>query len=75
MVIAILEPVCAGIMVSLINKYILSGSLGVWMQSYCSVEEFREEGEEFVEEEVEEEISSTNTSITSDASIHVHCHA
>ena len=70
MVIAIVEPVCAGIMVSLINKYILSGSLGVWMQSYCSAEEFRAEGEE-----VEEEISSTNTSITSDASIHVHCHA
>jgi hypothetical protein len=72
MVIAILEPVCAGIMVSLINKYILSGSLGVWIQSYCSVEEFREE-EELVEEEGDQ-VSSTNTSI-SDASIHVHCHA
>jgi hypothetical protein len=71
MVIAIMEPVCAGIMVSLINKYILSGSLGVWIQSYCSVEEIIEE-----EETIEEggEISSTNTSI-SDASIHVHCHA
>ena len=72
MVIALLEPVCAGIMVSLINKYILSGSLGVWIQSYCSVEEIMEE-EEIVEEEGAE-ISSTNTSI-SDASIHVHCHA
>jgi hypothetical protein len=71
MVIAILEPVCAGIMVSLINKYILSGSLGVWIQSYCSVEEFREE-EELVEEEGDQ-VSSTNTSI-SDASVHVHCH-
>jgi predicted enzyme related to lactoylglutathione lyase len=58
-------------MVSLINKYILSGSLGVWIQSYCSVEEFREE-EETIEEEGGE-ISSTNTSI-SDASVHVHCH-
>jgi predicted enzyme related to lactoylglutathione lyase len=72
MVIAILEPVCAGIMVSLINKYILSGSLGVWIQSYCSVEGFREE-EENVEEEGGE-VSSTNTSI-SDASVHVHYHA
>jgi hypothetical protein len=71
MVIAIMEPVCAGIMVSLINKYILSGSLGVWMQSYCSVEEIVEE-EEILEEGGE--VSSTNTSI-SDASIHVHCHA
>jgi predicted enzyme related to lactoylglutathione lyase len=58
-------------MVSLINKYILSGSLGVWIQSYCSIEEFREE-EETIEEEGGE-ISSTNTSI-SDASVHVHCH-
>jgi hypothetical protein len=71
MVIAILEPVCAGIMVSLINKYILSGSCGGWLHSQCSVEEVVKEEEDIMEEGGE--ISSTNTSI-SDASVHVHCH-
>jgi hypothetical protein len=58
-------------MVALINKYILSGTCGVWIQSYCSAEQVREE--EIVVGDEGGEISSTNTSI-SDASIHVHCH-
>ena len=37
--IAILEPVCAGIMVSLINKYVLSGYCSAWLQQFCSTEE------------------------------------
>jgi predicted enzyme related to lactoylglutathione lyase len=71
MVIAILEPVSAGILVSLINKYNISGSCGGWIQSYCSAENIREEDE--VVEESGGEVPSTNTSI-SDASVHVHCH-
>ena len=64
--IAILEPVGAGIMVSLISKYLLN-NLGVLWQS-CSAEEIRVD-----ENEVEEEtISSTNTTV-SDADVHVHC--
>ena len=67
MVLAILEPVFAGIMLSLINKYRLHGSCNV-----CSVEEFREDEHEIVEDDGRES-SSTNTTI-SDADVHVHCH-
>ena len=72
MVIAILEPVFAGIMVSLINKYVLSGSCSAWLQQSCSAEEVREDENEIVEDEVGQ-YSSTNTTI-SDADVHVHCH-
>ena len=72
MVIAILEPVFAGIMVSLINKYVLSGSCSAWLQQFCSTEEVREDENEVVEDEGGE-LSSTNTTI-SDADVHVHCH-
>lgn len=72
MVIAILEPVFAGIMVSLINKYIINGSCNVWLQQSCSAEEVREDENEIVEDDGRE-LSSTNTSI-SDADVHVHCH-
>ena len=68
MVLAILEPVCAGIMVSLINKYVLN-NLGWW--SLCSVEEVVDEHD--LEEDERGTWSSTNTTI-SDADIHVHCH-
>ena len=69
MVIAILEPVFAGIMVSLINKYLINGPWGVWLQQSCAAEE------EVREDEADEvaQYSSTNTTI-SDADVHVHCH-
>jgi hypothetical protein len=65
--IEILEPVCAGIMISLVNKYLLNNLGGVWQS--CSTEEIRVD-----EHELEEEaVSATNTTI-SDADPHVHCH-
>ena len=69
MVIAIVEPVFAGILVSLLNKYVLSGQCCRWLQKSCeSSEEVIEEGEN-----EEEGVSSTTTTV-SDASVHVHCH-
>ena len=69
MVLTILEPVCAGIMVALINKYLLNNLGSLWQS--CSVEEVVVVVDEH---ELEEEpVSSTNTTI-SDADIHVHCH-
>ena len=70
MAIAILEPVFAGIMVSLINKYVLSGSCSGWLQNSCTPEQVREDEHEVVEDDEGE--SSTNTTI-SDADVHVHC--
>ena len=69
MVIAIVEPVFAGILVSLLNKYVLSGQCCVWLQRSC------ESPAEIIEEGGEDEmgISSTTTTV-SDASVHVHCH-
>ena len=72
MVIAILEPVFAGIMVSLINKYVINGHCSAWLQQSCSAEEFTEDEDE-IEEDEREQYSSTNTTI-SDADVHVHCH-
>jgi hypothetical protein len=69
MVVAILEPVCAGLMVALINKYLLN-NLGNLCQS-CSAEEILVDEHE--EEEEGTSVSSTNTTI-SDVGIHVHCH-
>ena len=70
MVIAILEPVFAGILVSLINKYILSGSFVSWIRQSCSVDEVKENDGD--DDEMEQH-SSTITTI-SDATVHVHCH-
>jgi hypothetical protein len=69
MVIAILEPVCAGIMVALINKYLLNNLGGLWQS--CSAEEIIVDEHELDEEGTS--LSSTNTTI-SDVDIHVHCH-
>ena len=68
MVIAILEPVFAGILVSLINKYVLSGACVSWIRQSCSAEEVKENDDDEMEQH-----SSTITTI-SDASVHVHCH-
>ena len=67
MVIAILEPVFAGILVSLIKKYVLSGACVSWLRQSCSAEEVKENDDDG------EQDSSTITTI-SDASVHVHCH-
>ena len=48
MVIAIVEPVFAGLLVSLINKYILSGQCGSWVRQSC---ERTDEETELIEEE------------------------
>ena len=69
MVIAILEPVFAGIIVSLINRYVLSGSGVSWLRQSCSAEEVRDNDDD---DELEQH-SSTITTI-SDADVHVHCH-
>ena len=69
MVIAILEPVFAGIIVSLINRYVLSGSGVSWIRQSCSAEEVRENDDE---EEMDQQASNITT--ISDASVHVHCH-
>ena len=69
MVIATIEPVCAGITVALISKYLLN-NVGVVWQS-CSAEEIVVDEHELKEEG--EAVSSTNTPI-SDVDIHVHCH-
>ena len=71
MVLAILEPVFAGIMLFLINKYILNGSWNVWLQQSCSAEEEVREDENETDEVAQ--YSSTHTTI-SDADVHVHCH-
>jgi len=70
MVMPILEPVFAGILVSLINKYILSGSFVSWIRQSCSVDEVKENDGD--DDEMEQH-SSTITTI-SDATVHVHCH-
>ena len=74
MVIAIVEPVFAGLLVSLLNKYVLSGQCTSWLQQSCeSSEEIIDEDEWEKEEEEVEVVSSTTTTI-SDASVHIHCH-
>ena len=73
MVLAIVEPVFAGIVVSLLNKYFISGQCCGWVQQYCEqAEELIEENEGEREHE-EVEVSSTTTTV-SDASVHVHYH-
>jgi hypothetical protein len=69
MVVAILESVCAGIMVALLNKYLLNNLGSLWQS--CSAEEIIVDENELEEEG--EAVSSTNTTI-SDVDIHVHCH-
>ena len=73
MVIAIVEPVFAGLLVSLLIKYVLSGQCTSWLQQSCeSAEESIEESER--EKEEEEEVVSSTTTTISDASVHRHCH-
>ena len=79
MVMAILEPICAGIMVSLINNYIQNNLGYMWESCACEEpivsDDITEEGQMKDEEEEEEEheaVSSQNTTI-SDA-VHVQCH-
>ena len=69
MVLAIVEPVFAGVLVSLLNKYVLSGQCCGWLQRSCE-----ESQEEVIEEGPEEGGISSTTTTVSDASVHVHCH-
>ena len=66
MVIAILEPVATGTMVSLKNSHVLNNLSNFW--HFCTAEEVLVD-----EHEHEEDASSMNTTI-SDADVHVHCH-
>jgi hypothetical protein len=67
MVIAIVEPVCAGLLVALINKYILNGNLMVWLQSSCTAEEVKAQETTDLEDS-----SSTSTNVSADVDVHVH---
>ena len=80
MVMPILEPICAGILVSLINKYVVNNLEYVWKFLGCreavvcqddNVEDsqMQDEAEESVEHEA---VSSESTTIVSD--VQVHCH-
>jgi len=73
---SIIEPVCAGIMVSLINKYILNGHCSGWFHQVCNTQVVEEQTEnEVIEEDAEDDsIPSTTTTVT-DASVHVHVHS
>ena len=75
----IIEPIFAGIMVSLINKYVLNNLGFLW--SACEREEPNESQDDTEEgqrkdgeadDDEHEAVSSQNTTI-SDA-VHVHCH-
>ena len=73
MVFSILEPVFAGVLVSLINRYLLNGSAGTWLQSWCVPDENIDEDE--VLDEEDHSMSSTSTTILDtqiDAHTHVH---
>ena len=75
MVMTILEPIAAGLIVTLLNKYIVSGLCFDWARQYC------EEEEEITTESDDDdeyphwsrETSSTTTTV-SDATMHVHMH-
>ena len=75
MVMPMFEPICAGIMVSLINKYVVNNLEYVW--KFCGCQETGvsqgESIEDGDEESMEREaVSSESTTITSD--VQVHCH-
>ena len=84
MVMPILEPICAGIMVSLINKYIVNNLDYVWKFLGCKEavvcqdntteeSEMQDEAEESIERrESVSAVSSESTTIVSD--VQVHCH-
>ena len=73
MVMPIIEPMSAGIIVSLLNKYFISGQFYNWLQQCCEkVEELVEERNGDREQD-DAQWSSTTTTV-SDATIHVHSH-
>ena len=74
MVFSILEPVFAGILVSLINRYLINGSAGTWLQSWCVPPDENIDEDEVLDEE-DHSMSSTSTTIIDtqiDAHTHVH---
>ena len=80
MVMPMFEPICAGILVSLINKYVVNNLEYVWKyfgckESVASQDDTTEESQmqDEAEESVEREaVSSESTTIISD--VQVHCH-
>ena len=77
---AMLEPICAGILVSLINKYVVNNLDYMWKflgckEAFVSQDDTMEESQmqDEAEESVEHEaVSSESTTIVSD--VQVHCH-
>ena len=75
MVMAIIEPIAAGMIVSLLNKYFVSGQFYNWLQSCCQqVEEEIPEERNRDNEHDDPQWSSTTTTVVSDATVHVHSH-
>ena len=65
-----LEPIAAGMIVSILNKYCVSGQFYNWLQQCC---EQAEQPEDEHDEKDDPQWSSTTTTV-SDASMHVHVH-
>ena len=72
MVIALLEPVFAGVLVSLLNKYLINGSGGTWLQNWCVPPEDKTDKDE--EMDVEGDSTSSKNTTISDADVLTHCH-
>ena len=74
MVMPILEPIAAGVIVTLLNKYIVSGLCFDWARQYCEEEEeITTESDDDMYPRWSRETSSTTTTV-SDATMHVHVH-
>ena len=72
MVLSIVEPVFAGLLVSLLNRYVLSGQCCGWFQQTCDdLDENTEEEEQTEHDEDSMGVSSTTTTF-SDATVHMH---
>ena len=71
MVMAIIEPIAAGVIVSLLNKYVLSGQFYNWIQSAC--QRVEEETEEEQDEHDVVQWSSTTT-VMGDIAAHMSSH-
>ena len=72
--IAILEPVFAGTLVSLINKYLINGSAGTWFANWCVPPDDNIDEDEVLDEEEHSMSSTTTTIIDCQTDVHTHCH-
>ena len=71
MVLSIVEPVFAGLLVSLLNRYVLSGQCCGWVQQTFDDLDENTEQEEGENDEDSLGVSSTTTTV-SDATVHMH---